>query len=78
MMASSKAGYAMVEASRGCVHRCTFCSQWEHWGGRWRTKSPKRIADEMEYIYREFGIKFLWLTDDNLGFMKGPANCAMS
>jgi len=68
----------MVEASRGCVHRCTFCSQWEHWGGRWRTKSPKRIADEMEYIYREFGIKFLWLTDDNLGFMKGPANCAMS
>jgi len=24
----------------------------------------------MEYIYREFGIKFLWLTDDNLGFMK--------
>lgn len=70
MMASSKAGYAMVEASRGCVHRCTFCSQWEHWGGRWRTKSPKRIADEMEYVYREFGIKFLWLTDDNLGFMK--------
>jgi anaerobic magnesium-protoporphyrin IX monomethyl ester cyclase len=70
MMASSKVGYGMVEASRGCAHRCTFCSQWKHWSGKWRTKSPKRIADEMEYIYREFGIKFLWLTDDDLGFMR--------
>jgi len=70
MMTSSGAGYAMVEASRGCSHQCTFCSQWDYWGGKWRTKSPERIADEMEYIYREFGIKFLWLTDDNLGFMK--------
>ncbi|MBM4241318.1 MAG: radical SAM protein [Euryarchaeota archaeon] len=67
MMAGSKPGYAMVEASRGCAHRCTFCSQWEYWGGKWRSKSPKRIADEMEHIYREYGISFLWLTDDNLG-----------
>ena len=30
-------------------------------------KSPKRIADEIEYCYREFGSRFLWLTDDNFG-----------
>jgi len=70
MMAHSNAGYAMVEASRGCLHKCTFCSQWPYWGGRWRTKSPKRIADEMEYIYNEYDISFLWLTDDNLGLGK--------
>ena len=67
MMAGAKTGYAPVEASRGCPHRCTFCSQWRFWGGIWRAKSPERIADEMEYCYREFGTRFLWLTDDNFG-----------
>ena len=70
MMAHNNAGYAMVEASRGCLHKCTFCSQWPYWGGRWRSKSPKRIADEMEHIYNEYDISFLWLTDDNLGLGK--------
>jgi len=70
MMAGPKAGYAMVEASRGCLHKCTFCSQWPYWQGRWRTKSPKRIADEMEHIYNEYDISFFWLTDDNLGLGK--------
>ena len=65
MMAGAKTGYALIEASRGCAHHCTFCSQWRYWGGTYRTKSPKRIADEMEYCYRQYGSKFLWLTDDN-------------
>ena len=70
MMAGAKTGYALVEASRGCPHRCTFCSQWRFWGGIWRAKSPERIADEIEYCYREFGSRFLWLTDDNFGLGK--------
>ncbi|MBP1945401.1 B12-binding domain-containing radical SAM protein [Methanobacterium petrolearium] len=74
MMAYKGAGYALVEASRGCPHKCTFCSQWEHWSGKWRSKSPKRIADEMEHIYSEYGTTFLWLTDDNFGLGKRTAN----
>ena len=70
MMAGPNAGYATVEASRGCLHKCTFCSQWPYWGGKWRTKSPERIADEMAHIYNEYDISFLWLTDDNLGLGK--------
>jgi len=70
MMAGAKTGYALVETSRGCPHRCTFCSQWKHWEGTWRTKSPKRIADEMEHCYKEYGSRFLWLTDDNFGLGK--------
>lgn len=66
-MMAGNANYALIEASRGCDHQCTFCSQWKHWKGKWRTKSPKRIADEMEYLYSEYGSNFLWLTDDNLG-----------
>jgi anaerobic magnesium-protoporphyrin IX monomethyl ester cyclase len=66
-MMAGNVGYALVEASRGCPHHCTFCSQWRFWGGRFRTKSAKRVADEMDYCVREFGCGFLWLTDDNFG-----------
>jgi len=67
MMAGSKARYGVVEASRGCPHRCTFCSQWKHWQGTWRHKSVKRVADEMEFLYNNYGSRLLWLTDDNFG-----------
>jgi anaerobic magnesium-protoporphyrin IX monomethyl ester cyclase len=59
--------FALVEGSRGCSHKCTFCSQWKHWQGTWRTKSPQRIADEMEFCYKNYGSRFIWLTDDNFG-----------
>ena len=68
MMAGSKARYGIVEASRGCPHRCTFCSQWKHWQGSYRHKSAKRIADEIEFLHKNYGSKLLWLTDDNFGF----------
>jgi len=70
MMAGRKAKYGMIEASRGCPHRCTFCSQWKHWQGTWRHKSMKRIAEEMEFLYKNYGSKLLWLTDDNFGLGK--------
>jgi anaerobic magnesium-protoporphyrin IX monomethyl ester cyclase len=70
MMSGSKKPFALIEASRGCVHDCSFCSQCTFWQWKWRPKSPKRIADEFEYCYSKFGTRFLWLTDDNFGL--GP------
>ena len=67
MMAGSKQ-YALVEGSRGCDNSCTYCTQWGFWGGLCRAKSPSRIVDEMEHLHRDFDARFLWLTDDNLGF----------
>jgi anaerobic magnesium-protoporphyrin IX monomethyl ester cyclase len=66
-MAGRDAPYALVEGARGCPHECTFCTQWRHWEGKWRVKSPKRIADEIEFCHRSYGSKFIWLTDDNFG-----------
>jgi anaerobic magnesium-protoporphyrin IX monomethyl ester cyclase len=66
-MGGKDAPYALIEGGRGCLHKCTFCTQWRHWCGQWRIKSPSRIADEMEYIYNKFGSRFIWLTDDNFG-----------
>ncbi len=70
LMAGSKTPYALIEASRGCPHDCSFCSQCAFWQWQWRLKSPKRIADEFEYCYTSFGTRFFWLTDDNFGL--GP------
>lgn len=67
---AGKAPYALIEGSRGCPHNCTFCSQWKHWQGVWRVKSSKRIADEFEFCYNNYGSRFIWLTDDNFGFGK--------
>jgi anaerobic magnesium-protoporphyrin IX monomethyl ester cyclase len=66
-MAGYNAPYALVEGARGCSHRCTFCTQWKHWGGVCRVKSPNRIADEIEYCYQNYDSRFIWLTDDNFG-----------
>jgi len=65
MMAGKKTRYMVLEGARGCDHRCTFCTQWKHWGGIWRSKSVKRIADEIEHLNETFGGVFLWLTDDH-------------
>jgi anaerobic magnesium-protoporphyrin IX monomethyl ester cyclase len=66
-MAGRDVPYALIEGSRGCPFECTFCTQWQHWQGKWRTKSAKRIADEIEFCYVNFGSRFIWLTDDNFG-----------
>ena len=70
MMAGSSTRYALIEGSRGCLHNCSFCSQWVFWQGKWRVKSPKRIVDEMQFLYENYGIRFFWLTDDNFGLGK--------
>jgi anaerobic magnesium-protoporphyrin IX monomethyl ester cyclase len=64
-MLAGKARYLIVEGSRGCEHRCTFCTQWGHWGGRWRTKSAGRIAAEMARLRDDYGAQYIWFTDDN-------------
>lgn len=73
---AGKTRYALIEGSRGCPHRCIFCTQWKHWKGKWRKKSPKRIADEFEFCYENYGSKFLWLTDDNYGLGKRASTLA--
>jgi anaerobic magnesium-protoporphyrin IX monomethyl ester cyclase len=66
MMAGRNTRYMILEGARGCEHQCSFCTQWNHWGSRWRTKSAKRIADEIEFLHNTYGGVFLWLADDHM------------
>jgi len=69
-MAGRNTPYMILEGGRGCEHHCSFCTQWSYWGGRWRTKSPKRIADEIEYLNETYGGVLLWFTDDNMNLKR--------
>src|SRR4030042_6499113 len=51
MMAGRNTRYMILEGARGCNHHCSFCTQWKHWGRQWRTKSAKRIANEIEHLH---------------------------
>ena len=66
MMTGKHTIYMIIEGARGCEYHCSFCTQWNHWGNRWRTKSAKRIADEIEYMHETYGGVFLWFTDDHM------------
>jgi len=49
--------------SRGCKGHCNFCSTWWIWKG-WRHRSPKNMADEIELLYNNNGIRHFCFADD--------------
>jgi anaerobic magnesium-protoporphyrin IX monomethyl ester cyclase len=55
---------AVVQFSRGCPHRCTYCGQWPFWQ-RWGHRDVKPFVDELEFLHREQGVRFFWFADEN-------------
>lgn len=49
--------------SRGCSGHCDFCSTWWIWRG-WRHRSAANMADELELLYRDFGVRHFCFADD--------------
>lgn len=66
---------AVLMASRGCPHRCTFCSQALT---KVRRRSPKDIVDEIEYCHRELGAKSVQLYDPEFLGMSHAQNVWIS
>jgi anaerobic magnesium-protoporphyrin IX monomethyl ester cyclase len=55
---------AIVQFSRGCPHRCTYCGQHGFWV-KWRHRDPSKLADEVEWLHRTHGVHFITLADEN-------------
>ncbi len=49
--------------SRGCTGHCDFCSTWWIWKG-YRYRSPVNMADELEFLYHDFGVRHFCFADD--------------
>lgn len=61
--------------SRGCPHRCTFCSHPVFGRQPTRLRSPSLIADEIEILQKKWNIKSIFCYDDELTGMS-PAHSA--
>jgi anaerobic magnesium-protoporphyrin IX monomethyl ester cyclase len=55
---------AIVQFSRGCPHRCTYCGQHGFWV-RWRHRDPVKLVNEIEWLYRTHNVRFHTLADEN-------------
>jgi radical SAM superfamily enzyme YgiQ (UPF0313 family) len=51
---------ASVRTSKGCPHRCNFCALWKISKGRYLTRNPEKIVEELETIDE----KYVFFADD--------------
>jgi len=54
----------VIQFSRGCPYPCTYCGQSLFWK-KWRHRNPQLLADEMEMLHREYGVKVFNFADEN-------------
>jgi len=59
-----------VLAGRGCPYECTFCTTPLIWRRRWRVRSVQNVLEEMEFLYRNYGVTDFHFEDENLGANK--------
>ncbi|ONG50673.1 hypothetical protein BKE38_17495 [Pseudoroseomonas deserti] len=55
---------AIIQFSRGCPHRCSYCGQYQFWS-RWRYRDPRKVAAEIAWLHRARGVNFVDLADEN-------------
>src|SRR3989338_3167115 len=58
-----------IVTSRGCVANCSFCcvnlfSSLQK-GKRWRGRSPKNVVDELEMLYKKYGVRVVNFSDSS-------------
>lgn len=66
---------ASIYTSRGCFAPCTFCTGKDAYNVErrptYRFREPTAVVDEMQYLKERFGVKFIYINDDNfLGYGK--------
>ncbi|HUS69702.1 MAG TPA: radical SAM protein [Anaerolineae bacterium] len=59
-------GYAAIQTSRGCPFQCTYCASSLLHPQGFRRRDPRRVADEIEYCFRQLGIRDFAFYDDAL------------
>ncbi len=55
---------ASFVSSRGCPHRCSFCSEAALFRHRWRARSAINVVDEIEYIESKWKKSIIGFMDD--------------
>jgi radical SAM superfamily enzyme YgiQ (UPF0313 family) len=61
--------------SRGCVYKCTYCSNSSFTGHTIRFRSPENVVEELEYNVNTFGLREFMFNDDNFTLNKKRMVC---
>jgi len=59
----------VIYSSWGCPFRCTYCASWKI-SGEFRQRNPRRVADEIEYLWGEHQTRHFVFFDDALLFAR--------
>ncbi len=54
-----------IATSRGCQHTCSFCSQPVFWENSWRGRDPRKVVDELEYLFATYGVNVFSIVDEH-------------
>jgi radical SAM superfamily enzyme YgiQ (UPF0313 family) len=55
-----------ISTSRGCLYSCSFCSSHGVFAHTHRDRSPSNVVDEIEMLYRKYGIAKFFLVDESI------------
>jgi radical SAM superfamily enzyme YgiQ (UPF0313 family) len=67
---SENTPFAPVMTTRGCRAECSFCTVHNVMGRNVRMRTPKDVVDEIEYLNKEFGIRFIEVLDDDFTYSR--------
>ncbi|MCX8124990.1 MAG: cobalamin-dependent protein [Spirochaetes bacterium] len=62
--------YKYIITSRGCSFNCTFCDSPSFWGRKVRFRDIDDVIDELEVLYKKYGIIYFSIRDDNFTLKK--------
>lgn len=57
--------FMFMNSGRGCVSDCLFCGTKSIYKGKWRGRDPKKVVDEIQEIREKYGIRDIWMWDEN-------------
>jgi anaerobic magnesium-protoporphyrin IX monomethyl ester cyclase len=59
-----------IMTSRGCPSKCCYCASKLTMGSRYRAFSPSYIFELIRYLIKDFGVRFISITDDTFTIQK--------
>jgi anaerobic magnesium-protoporphyrin IX monomethyl ester cyclase len=61
-----------LATTRGCPFKCNWCAK-PIYGNRYNSRSPERVATEIQMLVEKFGVRHFWMSDDIFGLKPGWA-----
>ncbi len=59
-----------LATTRGCPYKCNWCAK-PIYGNRYNSRSPKRVAEEIQMLVETYAVDHFWMADDIFGLKPG-------